>query len=181
MWYVIQVFSGKENEVCELIKHHAGDVVTDEGKRILKECFVPRYQVERKFHGRYKTLTRNLFPGYVIAVTSYIEKLNQILYKVPLFTKVLGSDQVFIPLERTEMAFINSFTTEKHRVIRMSKAVKEGDRIRVVEGPMVGCEGWITEINRRKGTARIETNAFGRTLNITIGLSVVNSLISESE
>lgn len=174
MWYVVQVFSGKENEVCELIKHHAGDAVTEQGKRILKECFVPRYQVERKFHGRYKTLTRNLFPGYVIAVTSYIEKLNQILYKVPLFTKVLGSDQVFIPLERTEMAFINSFTTEKHRVIRMSKAVKEGDRIRVVEGPMVGCEGWITEINRRKGTARIETNAFGRTLKLEIGLAVLS-------
>lgn len=173
MWYVIQVFSGKENEVCELIQHHAGSATTEEGKRILKECFVPRYQVERKFHGVYKTLTRNLFPGYVIAVTSYIEQLNHILYKVPMFTKVLGSDQAFIPLERTEMAFINSFTIEKHRVIRMSKAVKEGDHIRVVEGPMVGCEGWIKEINRRKGTARIETAAFGRTLTVEIGLAVV--------
>ncbi len=174
MWYVIQVFAGREDEACTLIELHAGGVMSHDGRRVLKECFVPRYQVERKFHGAYRTIEVSLFPGYVIASTNRVDELNELLRGVPRFTKILGSDELFIPLDRTEMSFINSFTTEKHRVIRMSKAVKVGDRVVVVEGPMIGREGWITKINRRKGTARIETSAFGRTLSVEIGLSVVS-------
>ena len=49
----------------------------------------------------------------------------------------------------------------------------EGDKVVVTEGPMINREGWITEVNRRKGTARIEVNMFGRTINVEIGLAVV--------
>ena len=34
-------------------------------------------------------------------------------------------------------------------------------------------QGWITEVNRRKGTARIEVDMFGRTINVEIGLAIV--------
>lgn len=127
----------------------------------------------RKFHGQYRTLTRNLFPGYVIAVTNRVDELNDRLVRIPTFTRMLGSEKSFIPLDRSEKAFINAFTTEKHRTISLSKAVYEGDKVVVTEGPMINREGWITEVNRRKGTARIEVNMFGRTINVEIGLAIV--------
>ena len=49
----------------------------------------------------------------------------------------------------------------------------EGDKVVVTEGPMINREGWITEVNRRKGTAHIEVNMFGRTINVEIGLAIV--------
>ncbi|WP_080802543.1 antiterminator LoaP [Arabiibacter massiliensis] len=173
MWYVIQVLSGQEGKACELINSQIAGERSQDGKPVLKECFVPRYQVERKFHGQYRTLTRNLFPGYVIAVTSRVGELNERLGRIPTFTRMLGSEKSFIPLDRTEKALINAFTTEKHRVVSLSKAVIVGDDVVVTEGPMIGREGWITEVNRRKGTARIETDMFGRTINVEIGLAVV--------
>ena len=122
---------------------------------------------------RYRALTRNLFPGYVIAVTNRVDELNDRLVRIPTFTRMLGSEKSFIPLDRSEKAFINAFTTEKHRTISLSKAVYEGDKVVVTEGPMINREGWITEVNRRKGTARIEVDMFGRTINVEIGLAIV--------
>lgn len=174
MWYVVQVRGGREGKACELINRAASGRRDDAGKLVMKECFVPRYQVERKFHGQYRLLERVLFPGYVIAISSNVAKLNKALSEIPEFARLLGNHEAFVPLERSEAAFINSFTTESHRVIRVSRAVSEGDAVCVMEGPMVGREGWITEIDRRKGTCRVETQAFGRTLCVEIGLAVVS-------
>lgn len=102
MWYVIQVLSGQEDKACELINLHAAGQRSKDNRPVLKECFVPRYQVERKFHGQYRTLTRNLFPGYVIAVTNRVDELNDRLVKIPTFTRMLGSEKSFIPLDRSE-------------------------------------------------------------------------------
>ncbi len=46
MWYVIQVLSGQEDKACELINLHAAGQRSKDGRPVLKECFVPRYQVE---------------------------------------------------------------------------------------------------------------------------------------
>ena len=180
MWYVVQVTSGQEQKVASLVERtvrdrlEAGLVQSPKGAAVLKECFVPLYQTERKFHGEYRLVERNLFPGYVIAVSSDAIELNRIMREVSAFTRILGNDKAFIPLDRTEMAFINSFTSEQHRIIRISRAVvEEGERIRVLEGPMVGREGWIKRINRRKGTAQVETEMFGRMISVEIGLAVM--------
>lgn len=174
-WYVVQVSAGQEDKTCALVEL-ATQGCTCDGRPVLEECFTPRYQVERKFHGVWKTLQLSLFPGYVIAVTRNVGALNERLRAVPSFTRILGSETSFVPLDSTETAFINAFTTEKHRVIQLSRAVtvSEGDRVVVTEGPLVGREGWITKINRRKSTARIETNMFGRTLSVEVGLAVVS-------
>ena len=174
MWYVVQVSGGNEAKACKLISQAAERHVQAGGSKVLEECFVPTYQCEQKFKGEYRLLDRNLFPGYVIAITRDVNGLNLLLRGISAFTKILGSSEGFVPLDRGESAFINSFTTAKHRVIRTSRAVVEGDHVKVMEGPMVGHEGWIKEINRRKGTARIEAVMFGRTINVEVGLAVMS-------
>lgn len=200
MWYVIQVLSGKEEKAVALIRRaleRVEDENADDAPEDLQDChsegearrisaraskrtthgkdevFVPRYQVERKFHGQFKVVERNLFPGYVIAITRDIAGLNAKLAKVPTLTRILGSEKAFVPLDPTEQAFINSFAIDKHRIVKMSRAVDEGDRIVVMEGPLVGREGMIQKINRRKGTCRVTFEAFGRTLDVEVGLAVV--------
>ena len=176
MWYVVQVATGREQTVCSLIERAAHEHLKSGNGPILEECFSPTYQHERKFRGEYKLLTRSLFPGYVIAITKNVIELNNALRRVSAFTKILGNDKAFIPLDRAEIAFIDSFTAQKHRVIQTSRAVSEGDQIRVIEGPMIGHEAWIKKINRRKSTAQIEMTMFGRTVTAEIGLAVVTKV-----
>lgn len=173
MWYVVQVFSGREQRACDLILRAAAEH-PDEGGSALKECFVPRYQVEQKFKGEYRIVERSLFPGYVVALTSDVNALNELLSKVPDFTRLLGSGESFVPLDRAEMGLINAFTHKKQRTVLVSRAVSVGDKVNIIDGPLVGHEANIVKVNRRKGTARVELSMFGRTINVELGLSVMS-------
>lgn len=166
MWYVVQTVAGREFAVCRLIE----SLVEDD---VLQECFVPRYEVQKQFQGQWRTCTATLFPGYLIVVTDRVDELESQLRRVPAFARVLSNDGGFVPLERDEVAWIDAFTEKGHRTVGVSEGVIEGDRIIVLKGPLVGREGWIRKINRRKRTAYLEIDMFGRTIQTKIGLGIV--------
>ncbi|MEF3345558.1 antiterminator LoaP [Eggerthella lenta] len=166
MWYVVQTVAGREFAVCRLIE----SLVEDD---VLQECFVPRYEVQKQFRGQWRTCTATLFPGYLIVVTDRVDELESQLRRVPAFAWVLSNDGGFVPLERDEVAWIDAFTEKGHRTVGVSEGVIEGDRIIVLKGPLVGREGWIRKINRRKRTAYLEIDMFGRTMQTKIGLGIV--------
>lgn len=166
MWYVVQTMAGREFAVCRLIESLVeGDV--------LEECFVPQYEVQKQFRGEWRTCAATLFPGYLIVVTEHIDELEARLRCVPAFTRVLGNDGGFVPLERDEVAWIDAFTEKGHRTVGVSEGIIDGDRIVVLKGPLRGHEGWIRKINRRKRTAYLEIDMFGRTIHTKIGLGIV--------
>ena len=49
----------------------------------------------------------------------------------------------------------------------------EGDQVRVVQGPLLGQEALIDHVDRRRSTAYIEFEMFGRRIKTKIGLGVV--------
>ena len=129
--------------------------------------------MQKQFRGQWRTCTATLFPGYLIVVTDRVDELESQLRRVPAFAWVLSNDGGFVPLERDEVAWIDAFTEKGHRTVGVSEGVIEGDRIIVLKGPLVGREGWIRKINRRKRTAYLEIEMFGRTIQTKIGLGIV--------
>ena len=166
MWYVVQTMAGREFAVCRLI------VSLVEGD-VLEECFVPQYEVQKQFRGEWRTCVATLFPGYLIVVTDRVDELEAQMRRVPAFVRVLSNDGGFVPLERDEVAWIDAFTEKGHRTVGVSEGVIDGDRIVVLKGPLMGHEGWIKKINRRKRTAYLEIDMFGRTIQTKIGLGIV--------
>lgn len=166
-WYVIQVFTGKERKVCEIIRRLAGSDV-------LRECFSPAYATQKKVRGEWRDVQALLFPGYVIAVTRDASTLKARLRGVPEFTKLLSMGESFTPLTSVEREWICTFTERGDRVMPMSMAtVEEGDRVRVFKGPLMGREGWIRRVDRKRSTAYIELEMFGRRIQTKIGLGIV--------
>ena len=135
---------------------------------------MPRYQLEQKFHGEYRLIERCLFPGYVVARTKDVNALNRLLGTVSDFTRLLGNGISFVPLDQAEMGVIDAFTRKEHRTVRNSVAVSEDDGITILEGPLVGHEGNIVKVNRRKGIASVQVEMFGRTLTVELGLTVMS-------
>ena len=166
MWYVVQTMAGREFAVQRQIEQFASDDVLD-------ACFVPQYEVQKHLRGEWRTCTAVLFPGYLIVVSDRIAELQAQLKQIPQFASVLNNDGTFIPLEPHEVAWIDAFTEKEHRVIGMSEGVIEGDQIVVLKGPLVNRTGWIRKINRRKRTAYLEIEMFGRTIQTKIGLGIV--------
>lgn len=166
-WYVVQVCTGKEDAAQALIEQLVG------GEAELDECFVPKYETVINFRGEWVSRRRALFPGYIIVVTRCVDALDQRLRGVPAFTRLLGNDDGFIPLEEEEESWISAFTKKGERVIGMSEGIVEGDEITILKGPLMGHAGWIKSINRRKRLAYLEIQMFGRTIITKVGLGIV--------
>lgn len=165
-WYVIQVPTGREETMCQIIQRVAGE-------DILKECFTPRFATEKKIKGRWVPAESLLLPGYVIAVTNDAVALYERLKSVHAFTRLLMSGEAFCPLDRDDRAWLGAFTSEGDRVVPMSMGFMEGDKVVVFSGPLKGREGCITSVNRRKSVAYIELDMCGRRVKTRIGLGIV--------
>lgn len=151
MWYVIQVINGREDAMRERIERMVPE-------SSMQELFYPQYQTEIKVHGEWVSTTKPLFPGYLICDTADPRAVQQYLLRMDDFARVLSQDGQFVPLAKEETQLIGSFTNRGDRVVPMSEALKDGDQVVVTAGPLLGHEGLIKTINRRKSTARPTRN-----------------------
>lgn len=165
-WYVIQVPTGKELALCEILQRVVGEDV-------LTECFSPRYATEKKVKGAWVSCESLLLPGYIVVVTGDVETLHERLRSVDEFTRLLRFGDAFCTLEESDRAWLSEFTGAGDRVIPMSMGVMEGDRVVVFRGPLKGREACIRSINRRKSLAYIELDMCGRRITTRIGLGIV--------
>ena len=163
MWYVIQVINGREDVMRERIERMvpAGTI---------QELFYPQFQTEIKVHGEWVNTTKPLFPGYLICDTADPRTVQQYLLRMDDFARVLSQDGQFVPLAKEEVQLIGSFTHKGDRVVPMSEALKDGDQVVVTAGPLLGHEGLIKSINRRKSTAYLELDP-ERFSVVVVGLS----------
>ena len=165
-WYVVQVATGRERAMCELIGRVAP-------KGLVGECFTPRYQTQKKVKGEWQDVECLLLPGYVIVDTNEPERLMQTLRKIPDFTRLLGVGETFVPLEKRDMEWMSALTQKGRRCVPMSVGVMEGDRVVVTSGPLVGQEALIKSVNRHRSLAILELQICGRTVTTKVGLAIV--------
>lgn len=172
-WYVVQVQAGREGAVCELIKRVASEGADESGPRLLAECFTPRFVTRRKCRGEWRDMQKLLFPGYVIAVTGRPEELALRMREVPEFALLLSMGETFVPLREDERVWMEELAEDGDRTVALSTAVKDGDSIRVTEGPLRGREGIIKKVNRHKCLAHLEVSIAGKRVTTTVGLAVL--------
>ena len=165
MWYVIQVFTGREEETKQLCKR----LIPEE---VLTDCFIPYRENMKKYLGKWHKEREILFPGYVFLITDRIEEVSVELKRVPGFTKLLGDRECLIALTNQEVAFIEHFGG-KDRVTEMSVGFIINDKIQIAQGPLIGMEGSIRKIDRHKRKAWVEVEMFGRKMEVQIGLEIV--------
>ena len=174
MWYVIQIQAGKEKQIIESIKRHVAEV----GKsHLVKECFSPEYEMMIRFRGEWQKRMRPMLPGYVIVDTQDVDELHRTLKGLPEFTKLLGTSDGFVPLNKNEVAWISAIVQrgrDGSRTIEMSEGVMEGDEIIILNGPLINHTGWIKSVNRHKRLAYLELEMFGRTIQTKVGLNIVS-------
>lgn len=120
-----------------------------------------------------------LFPGYVFIYTLGKLRRQEIL-RIPSVIRFLenGSEG---PALRGEDARFASYLFEHGGIIGKSHAVREGDRIRVVEGPMKDLNGTITQVNKQRRRATVEFVFDGIPRSVTMAFDWVQAESREME
>lgn len=167
MWYVIQTVGGREQHAFNLIEKLVDAAV-------IREMFIPRYETMKRIGGAWVRRAEVMLPGYLFVVTDDPAKLESELRRnVPLFTRILRNNDMFTPLDKEEVSFINAFTKPGARTAELSTGVIEGDEIVILNGPLLGQTGLIRKIDRHKRLAYLDITIMGRRKTIKLGLEIV--------
>ena len=177
MYYVIQVKTGKEEQAIEdILKNKPDDASFD--------VFAPYRKSLRKYKGVMREVVERCFPGYIFVETNDVQRLFKQLYFTPGFQKILGREgetENFVPLDKDESRMIDIlYSANNNRITEISNIeVREGEMIRVLDGPLAGLETQIKKVDLHKRTVTVEYMMCGRLVTSNVGINIVTNIINK--
>ena len=163
-WYAIQTYSGHENKVKKLIDHRIAEEAGEapEEKEI-QEALVPTQDVVEIKNGKRVTVTRRLYPGYVLVRMEMNQRTMHVINNIQGVIKFVGPGKEPQPLRDDEVAKILGVApVEEEAEPREEIPFRVGQVVEVTEGPFTDFSGTVQEIYTDKGKVKVEVSLFGR-------------------
>jgi transcriptional antiterminator NusG len=163
-WYVIHTYSGYENKVRTNLEHR---IESMDAADLIHRVVVPTVDEIEVHGGVRRTVSRKIFPGYVLVQMNTMEENDPessrawfVVRNTPGVTGFVGSGMRPVALEQPEVSrILRQMRAEEPRV-RVGFIV--GQSVRIVDGPFVDFVGVVDEINLEKGKVRVLVSMFGR-------------------
>jgi len=152
-WYVVHTYSGYENKVKANIDKSIQNLHLED--QIL-DVQVPMQDVIEVKNGKKKTVSKKLFPGYVLLHMFMNDDTWFVVRNTRGVTGFVGPESKPVPLTEEEMIPLG-IRPEK---IQMDYEV--GDYVKVISGVWENTVGQIKSINSGKSSVTIGVDMFGR-------------------
>lgn len=168
MWYVLQVKTGSEARVKELLENLLP-------KGLISDAFFPLYESSYKKNGSRQIVTKALFPGYLfleIEQAGKMEELEECLKRVTEYHLLLTTGKVCTPVSPGEQAFLTAHTSSQH-VMAMSRGYMTGRKVTVTEGAFAGYCGELKYVDRHNRYGVMTVRLGERDVDMRFGLEIV--------
>ena len=174
-WYVVHTYSGYENKVKANIEK------TIENNKSLAEQIlevrVPMQDVVELKDGARKTVSKKMFPGYVLLNMEMNDDTWYVVRNTRGVTGFVGPGSKPVPLTPTEIKNLGISLEEEQEVKPVIQfAGKVGDKVMILSGAWEDTVGEITNINEGKQCLTINVEMFGRETPVEIDFTDVKLL-----
>ena len=161
-WYVVHTYSGYENKVkVDIEKTIENRGLQDQ----ILEVSVPLEEVIELKNGTQKQVERKMFPGYVLIHMVMNDDTWYVVRNTRGVTGFVGPGSKPVPLTDAEVANIG---VEKRSVeVRYSV----GDTVKIINGPLEGFSGVVTELDSSRNHACVTISMFGRETPVEVELN----------
>jgi transcriptional antiterminator NusG len=169
-WYAIQTYSGHENKVKKLIDHRIAEELGEapEEKEI-QEAIVPTQDVVEIKNGKRVTVTRRLYPGYVLVKMRANQRTMHVINNIQGVIKFVGAGTAPQPLRDDEVnKILGLVPIEEQAEPREEIPFRAGQVVEVTEGPFTDFTGTVQEIYHDKGKVKVEVSLFGRPTSVEL-------------
>ncbi len=167
-WYVIHTYSGYEKKVADTIQK---TVENRNLQDLILDILIPMETVKEPTEdGGMKEVERKRFPGYVLVKMIMNDESWYVIRNTRGVTSFVGPGSKPVPLTDKEVAALGVESIE----IKLSYGV--GDSVKVIDGPLDGNIGTVTEISMAKGTVCVNVSMFGRETPVELEFNQVASL-----
>lgn len=170
-WYIIHTYSGYEERVKRALEQRIKFM--DAEDKIFQIVIPTEDEIEVK-GGQRRTVTKRVFPGYVLVQMKMDEESWSVVRNTPGVTGFVGSGNKPTPLSEAEVESI--LKQMKEGVPRVKVGFRKGDSVRVVDGPFTDFVGVVDEINEAKGKVRVLLTLFGRETSVELDFLQVQRL-----
>jgi len=171
-YFAIQVRARTENKFIKLVKSLHPDMDFP--------LHFPQRRLDIRKQGKIKPSVSAVFPGYIFIEAENAQDLiaNQWKFRrTEGFYRFLKSNQDITPLSDRDLELVLHFIKNNSPVVGISRVYfNENSRIVVVEGPLVGLEGRIIKVDKRKGRAKISLDLYNDSFTIDLAFELMNSL-----
>jgi transcriptional antiterminator NusG len=163
-WYCVHTRSRHEDAVYQRLSD----------KRM--QAFLPKLEVWSRRRDRRKKIQKALFPGYLFVYENLELRRGLEILKTPGVVKILGNEAGPMPVPEIQIESIKKILDGKSAVSSFPY-LKEGQLVRVVDGPLRGCEGFLIKIKEEKEKLVISIDLLQRSVSVEIESASVEPVI----
>lgn len=169
-WYAIQSYSGHENKVQRLIirkvEEEPGETLAD---KQISAVLVPTQDVMEIRNGKRVTVTRRLYPGYVLVQMVLNERTVHVINNIQGVIKFVGTGPDPKPLRDEEINKILGVTAAgEEEEAREEIPFHVAQVVEIIQGPFTDFPGTVQEVFDDKGRVRVEVSLFGRPTSVEL-------------
>jgi transcriptional antiterminator NusG len=157
-WYVVKVYSGREEAVKEVLERRAR---LEELEDIVGRILIPVERVVEIRNGRRAERTRKLFSGYLLCELVFDDRVLALLREIPGVSDFVRSGATPLPLSPTEAERFVAGQAEGN-VNVILPVFDPGEPIRVLRGTFAQMEGEVAEVLAGTGQVRVRLEILGR-------------------
>ncbi|MBE7037795.1 MAG: transcription termination/antitermination factor NusG [Ruminococcaceae bacterium] len=166
-WYVVHTYSGYENKV----KTNLEKIIENRGlEELISEVVVPLEEVVEKKDDVEKTVTRKVFPGYVLIKMVMTDDTWYVIRNTTGVTGFVGPGSKPVPLSEEEVEALG--VDVKEIIINFNV----DDSVKIVKGPFENQIGVVEEIDRSTGKIKVSVVMFGRKTSLELDADQVAEL-----
>jgi transcriptional antiterminator NusG len=162
-WYAVFVATGEEEKVKERIHFRINDEL---------KALVPKRRMRERKEGKWQERIRPLFPGYVLLNGQIDNRTHNLISDIPGVIRLLKDTNGPQEIHENEIWVLRRLIAE-NEIIGCSKLYVHDEKIKVVEGPLMGLEGYIKAVNKRKGRVKVFLNLMGEPRIVELCITMV--------
>ena len=167
-WYAIQTYSGHENKVRRLVERRIEDEPGEEDLREIREVLVPTQEVTEIRNGKRVTVTKRLYPGYVLVEMVLNERTQYVINNIQGVIKFVGQGRAPQPLREEEINKILGVEVKAETEDREEILFHVDQVVEVTQGPFTDFSGTVQEVYADKGKVKVEISLFGRPTSVEL-------------
>ncbi len=164
-WYALFVTTGEEDRVKERIHFRMKDEL---------KALVPKRKMRERKEGKWEDRIRTLFPGYVLLKGQMSNNKYNLIKDIPGVIRLLRDNEGPQEIAQSEIGIIGRLTAD-NEIIGSSSVFVRGGEVVVIDGPLLGLEGYIQSLDKRKGRVKVVFNLMGEPRTVELSVSMVQS------
>lgn len=172
-WYVIHTYSGYEGRVKASLEERIKTLgLQDKVGKVL----IPTEEVVEIKEGKKRVSTKKFFPGYVLVEMDMDDELQQLVKSTPKVTGFLGGGLNPSPLSQHEVDVLLKQIDEGVGKPREKTQFEKGENVRITDGPFLGFNGVIDEVNPDQSKVKVLVSIFGRSTPVELSFLQVEKV-----